>query len=100
MDVQPHQQHQQPPSHSHGGKPREPLSDEAVFADAVNLTGAAAETTGATAERGIFEVIDNKEIYGTLTRELREAFSDEKDMTWSKLEKLPYLTGVVKEALR
>ena len=82
------------------GKQREPLSDLTVFADAVNLTGAGAETTGATAERAIFEVISNPVIYKTLTWELREAFPDPGAMSLTSLETLPYLSGVVKEALR
>jgi cytochrome P450 len=82
------------------GKQREPLSDESVFADAVVLTGAGVETTGSTAERAIFEVISNPVIYKTLMTELREAFPTPDTMTLTGLELLPYLTAVIKEALR
>ncbi|KAJ6786773.1 hypothetical protein PWT90_10764 [Aphanocladium album] len=82
------------------GEPRQGLTDVEVFADAVNIVGAAAETTGATAERGIFEVINNRQVYEALTKELRGAFESPADMNFAALEKLPYLTAVVKEALR
>ncbi|KAK3388048.1 cytochrome P450 [Podospora didyma] len=82
------------------GKMRVQLSDAAVFADAVNVTGAGTETTGATKERAMFEVMSNPLAYQTLTKELRDAFPDGKDMCLTRLEKLPYLTGVIKEALR
>ena len=81
------------------GKQREPFSDLTVFADAVNLTGAGAETTGATAERAIFEVISNPVIYKTLTTELRGAFPSSDAMSLTSLEALLYLSGVIKEAL-
>jgi cytochrome P450 len=71
-----------------------------VFADAVNVTGAGTETTGATKERALFEVLSNPVIYKTLTKELREAFLNPSDMQMTALEKLPYLTGTIKEALR
>lgn len=70
-----------------------------MFADAVNITGGGAETTGAIIARAIFEVIDNPAIY-KLTVELREAFSDPESMSVKTLENLPYLTAVIKEALR
>ena len=83
-----------------GGKQQESLSDVIIFADAVNITGAAAETTGSTVERAIFEVMYNPDIYQTLTKELRTAFPNPEDMTFTGLEKIPYLAGVIKEALR
>jgi cytochrome P450 len=81
-------------------KVREPLSDLAVFADAVNVTGAGAETTGSTAGRGIFEVLSTPEVHERLHKELRDAFPDPADINLLSLEKLPYLQGVIKEALR
>lgn len=88
-----------PPAES-VGKKRAQLSDEEVFADAVILTGAGVETTGSTAERTIYEVISNPVVYKTLRKELHEAFSDSDSMTLAALESLPYLTAVIKEALR
>lgn len=83
-----------------GRKFRTQLSDVIVFSDAVNVTGAGADTTGSTIGRAIFEVVNSPEIYGKLRKELRDAFPDVESINLRALEKLPYLTGVVKEALR
>lgn len=69
------------------------LSDVMVFSDAVNVTGAGADTTGSTIGRAIFEVVSSPKIYGKLRKELRDAFSDAMDINLRALEKLPYLTG-------
>ncbi|KAK3314872.1 cytochrome P450 [Apodospora peruviana] len=89
-----------PLNETDGKKFRQVLSDETVFADAVNVTGAGAETTGSTAARAIFEVLCNPAIYGRLTKELRDAFPNPDTMTLPALEQLPLLNGVIKEALR
>ncbi|KAM7210371.1 putative cytochrome P450 E-class, group I [Rhypophila decipiens] len=84
-----------------GMKHRQSLSDETVLGDAVNVTGAGAETTGSTTARAIFEVLSNPVIYQRLSQELRDEFPHGIDsMTLPALEKLPLLTGVIKEALR
>ncbi|KAK3684317.1 cytochrome P450 [Podospora appendiculata] len=83
-----------------GRKHHQTLSDEFVFADAINVTGAGAETTGSTANRAIFEVLSSPSILRTLQAELAQAFPDAEAMSLTALEKLPYLTGVIKEALR
>lgn len=83
-----------------GDKQQESLSDVIIFADAVNITGAAAESTGSIVERAVFEVMYNPDIYQTLSKELRTAFPNPEDMTFTSLEKIPCLPGVVKEALR
>lgn len=76
------------------------LSDAAVFADAVNVTGAGTETTGATKERAIYEVLRHPDVYAALAHELGMAFPNPRTMQLTELEKLPILTGVIKEALR
>ncbi|KAI9147447.1 Cytochrome P478 monooxygenase [Paramyrothecium foliicola] len=87
-------------SRSSSDKLQDSLSDEVVFADALQLTGAAAETAGATIERGVYEVLSNAGVYKKLTQELRDAFPSLEAMNMAALEKLPYLGGVVREALR
>ncbi|KAK0619599.1 cytochrome P450, partial [Immersiella caudata] len=76
------------------------LDDAAVFADAVNVTGAGTETTGATQERAMYEVLRHPDVHASLVKELREAFPNPADMRWTLLEQLPVLNGVIKEALR
>ncbi|KAK0741793.1 cytochrome P450 [Apiosordaria backusii] len=86
-----------------GSPPHQKLPDAVVFADAVNVTGAGVETTGATICRALYEVLDSPEIYQRLRDELKEALPDPCDvqaMSLVELEKLPYLTGVLKETLR
>ncbi|KAK0670034.1 putative cytochrome P450 E-class, group I [Cercophora samala] len=83
--------------------PRQKLPDAVVFADAVNVTGAGVETTGATICRALYEVLDSPEIAQKLREELKTALPDPFDvqaMSLIELEKLPYLTGVIKETLR
>ena len=48
-----------------------------------------------------FNAMHNKQIYKRLVRELEQTFPDESaELPFTELEKLPYLTGVIKEALR
>lgn len=62
---------------------------------------AAADTTGNGLTTGLYEVIRNPKIYAKLTAELKAAFPDPNaKMELTILERLPYLTGVVNEALR
>ncbi len=77
-----------------GNQKRLQLSDIAVFADAVAVTGAGTETTGATIQRGVFELLSNSVAYEALTAELRGAFPTVQDMNLTALEKLPFLSGL------
>ncbi len=52
-------------------------------------------------EMAAYHVVNNPEIYKALRKELCEAFPNPIDeMKFIALEKLPYLTGVVKEGMR
>jgi len=69
--------------------------------EAFGMLGAAAETAGNAMTMCAFHVVFNPEIYAKLRKELVEAFPDPtKPVDYLTLEKLPYLTGVVKEGLR
>ena len=69
--------------------------------EAVNVVGAAIETSKTTLSVACFHILHDPEILRRLTTELREAsFSDPEKPTWSQLEKLPYLTAVIEEGLR
>jgi len=76
------------------------MSDMALAGEALGFCNAAAETAGSAMEMAVYQVCANPEIYKTLRNELCEAFPDPDDITYPALEKLPYLTGVVKEGLR
>ncbi|KIM93253.1 hypothetical protein OIDMADRAFT_173290 [Oidiodendron maius Zn] len=72
------------------------LKDEAYI-----IVAAAADTTGNAMTIAAYNVISNKTIYRTLAAELKGAFPDpHARLDFTLLEKLPYLTAVIKEALR
>ncbi|OJJ39848.1 hypothetical protein ASPWEDRAFT_49717 [Aspergillus wentii DTO 134E9] len=74
----------------------EELKDEAYI-----LVAASADTTGNALTIAAYNVVTNPKIYERLTAELREAFPDSEDnLDFTTLEKLPYLTAIIKEALR
>lgn len=69
--------------------------------EAFSICTAAADTTGNAMSMAAFHVITNPTIYDTLKKELQEAFPDpDARLSSSELEKLPYLTGVIKEGQR
>jgi cytochrome P450 len=72
------------------------LSDEAY-----TVLGAAGDTTGNTLTTATYHAVSNPSIYNKLTAELKQAFPDPNSkLDYVTLEKLPYLTGVIKEGLR
>ncbi|PWY94921.1 cytochrome P450 [Aspergillus sclerotioniger CBS 115572] len=74
----------------------EELKDEAYI-----MVAAAADTTGNALTIAIYNVVRSPEIYRQLTEELQQTFPDsEGPIDFVVLEKLPYLTAVIKEALR
>lgn len=68
--------------------------------EAFGFLGAASETAGNAMTICAFHVLHNPEIYKRLRGELVSAFPDANKMDLLALEKLPYLTAVVKEGLR
>ncbi|KAK5659568.1 hypothetical protein OQA88_770 [Cercophora sp. LCS_1] len=69
--------------------------------EAFGFLGAASETAGNAMTVCAFHVLFNEPVYQRLRKELVEAFPDpDGRMDFLALEKLPYLTGVVKEGLR
>lgn len=65
------------------------------------MLSAAADTTGNAMTVAMYEVVSNNKIYSKLAAELNEAFPDPSaKLDFIQLEKLPYLTAVVKEGLR
>ncbi|KAK1220243.1 hypothetical protein PQX77_017008 [Marasmius sp. AFHP31] len=62
---------------------------------------AGTDTVGNACIIGTFHLLNDRTISEKLEKELDEAWKDVEDgMSFEKLEKLPYLTGVVKESLR
>jgi len=69
--------------------------------DANSILAAGFETTGAVLTHMTYLVLADPERRRKLINELHNAIGDPADIpTWQTLEKLPYLTAVIKEALR
>ncbi|KAK5118214.1 hypothetical protein LTR85_008194 [Meristemomyces frigidus] len=69
--------------------------------EAYSVLVAAADTTGNAMTVAAFNVLNNPEIYQKLVAELEGAFPNPNAaLPFVELEKLPYLTGVIKEGLR
>ncbi|GFG11485.1 trichodiene oxygenase [Aspergillus udagawae] len=72
------------------------LTDEGL-----SIMVAAALATGNALTMIAFHVLRNPDIYRRLREEIQQEFADpEKPMNFLALEKLPYLTGVIREGLR
>ena len=79
---------------------RRPTIDE-MAEEAFSICAAASDTTGNAMTVAAYHVITNPAIYTRLRKELLAKFPDpESEIGYAELEKLPYLTGVVKEGLR
>ena len=76
--------------------PIEAMSDEAGV-----IVAAAGETVGVTLTMAFYRVLGSDRVRETLMTELKAAFPDpEVELKFEELEKLPYLTAVLKESLR
>lgn len=79
---------------------RDQLSDDDIILNGVVCFAAGAETLSYTLIMTAFGVVSNPDIAEKLYHELLEAFPDPEDLSFTKLERLPYLIAVVKEGLR
>ena len=69
--------------------------------DAVAVVGAGITTVGWALSVGAFHIISQPTIFARLRAELDGAVPEpDQELSWPDLEKLPYLTGCVKEAIR
>jgi cytochrome P450 len=69
--------------------------------EAFDFLTAASDTAGNAMTVATHHVITNPQIYERVKRELRSRFPDPNaKLDFTELEKLPYLTAVVKEGLR
>jgi cytochrome P450 len=75
---------------------RDGLRDEIL-----TLISAGNDTTGITSMTGLFQILHNPSIQSRLLAELKTVLPNPADTTpYTTLEKLPYLTAVIKESLR
>ncbi|CZS93103.1 uncharacterized protein RCO7_07846 [Rhynchosporium graminicola] len=74
---------------------------EEIKDEALAVLAAAADTTGNAMTVSAYNVVSNPEIYKRVCAELQAAFPNADDiLDYAILEKLPYLTGIIKEGLR
>ncbi|KAL0958872.1 hypothetical protein HGRIS_014188 [Hohenbuehelia grisea] len=77
------------------------LTEDDLFQEAIGLLLAGSDTVGGVCTVGFYHVLKNPEILRKLQAELKQSWrSLEEQPTLAELEKLPYLTAVIKEALR
>ncbi|KAH8894326.1 cytochrome P450 [Thozetella sp. PMI_491] len=74
--------------------------DAYCIGESFSFLQAASDTTGNAMSLAAYRIMSSPEVYATLRKELCDAFPDPDNMPLAELEKLPYLTGVVKEGLR
>jgi len=72
-----------------------------LLSEGVSLVVAGSDAGGGTLTVGVFHVLRNKRVSSLLIKELDAAWPDRNAiMKFEDLEKLPYLTAVIKESLR
>jgi cytochrome P450 len=76
-------------------------SVESLYEESQALLFGGADTTGTTLMHGAFHILSSPKVYRKLKEELLTAWPDlNNQLTLLELEKLPYLTAVLKESLR
>ncbi|KAF5381432.1 hypothetical protein D9757_009044 [Collybiopsis confluens] len=82
-------------------KGKDSLTKTELLHDAMVFQSAGSDTVGNSCYVGTFYALKNPDIARRLIEELREAWPDKgKPISYTVLEKLPYLTAFVKETLR
>ncbi|KAJ6543688.1 cytochrome P450, partial [Mycena sp. CBHHK59/15] len=76
-------------------------SKKSLIDESLTLLGAGSETVGNVVTTGVFHILSNKQIRGKLIMELEQSWPNlSSRMSYQMLEKLPYLTAVIKESVR
>ncbi|KAL0575628.1 hypothetical protein V5O48_006353 [Marasmius crinis-equi] len=86
---------------AHRDKSGTPISKVALVKEANIMIGAGQDTVANACTVAVANSLRNPEIHKKLVQELREAWPDRStEFGYAELEKLPYLTAFIKEALR
>lgn len=64
------------------------------------MTMAGSETSATTMSAATYYLSQSPDAASKAAEEVRSAFADEDDISWATVQKLPYLTAVMKETLR
>lgn len=76
------------------------FTEAELTSNAAALMIAGSETTATTLTAGTYFLLKNPSVYQRLVQEIRSSFKEEKDITISELDNLPYLAAVLTETLR
>ncbi|KIK56323.1 hypothetical protein GYMLUDRAFT_47092 [Collybiopsis luxurians FD-317 M1] len=76
------------------------LEPTRLVAEGLNIRFAGTDTVANACIVGIQYLLTHEEILGRLVEELGQAWPTDRDLSYEELEKLPYLTAVIKESLR
>ncbi|KAF9452064.1 cytochrome P450 [Macrolepiota fuliginosa MF-IS2] len=76
------------------------VTKQSLFEEALSLLQAGSDTVGNTCTVGMFHVLNNPAIYQKLVQELAAVSSGSVRISLLVLQRLPYLTAVIKESLR
>lgn len=76
------------------------FTEAELTSNAATLLIAGSETTATTLTAGTYFLLKNPSVYQRLVQEIRSSFKEEKDITISELDNLPYLAAVLTETLR
>ncbi|TEB35527.1 benzoate 4-monooxygenase cytochrome P450 [Coprinellus micaceus] len=72
-----------------------------LFHEGLSLIQAGSDPVATACLVGFFHILNDPSIHGRLREDLREAFPDlNATLSWSELERVPYLAAVIKESLR
>ncbi|CAF9942779.1 MAG: hypothetical protein ALECFALPRED_010018 [Alectoria fallacina] len=82
------------------GKEEKGLTDEEVHVNAALLIAAGSETSATLCSAAVYYLCMNKNAYDKVRDEVRTAFPNESDITFTSVPQLPYLSAVVDESLR
>jgi cytochrome P450 len=90
----------------HGDLPAEEIADRRLQDEAQLIIGAGLATTGWALSVGTVHLLSNPKVLARLRSELEQAIPNgdpsnpDAKLEWTELEKLPYLTAVIKESVR
>jgi len=77
-----------------------PLTTSELEANLALMTMAGSETSATTMSAATYYLATNKAAASKVSAEITAAFPRESDISWAAVQKLPYLTAVIKETLR
>ena len=76
------------------------MSKDEVIGNSLTLVVAGSETTATLLAGCTYHLTQNPKVLSRVTKEVRDAFQSEEEITFAAVSKLEYLTAVLKESMR